>query len=151
MKRSLFLRTLTVCLISLMLLASLCLAAGASNTDTHFGTMETLVTLDPNTITATETSARAGTVGDFTWSLAGPMTISNRTLGDYTGKTFAVSPGMFKLLDTNGTLHENHAVAISADFYFETLPTASSNGTTSPDPTSASSWLGTASRTRAPT
>ncbi len=137
MKRPLFLRALTVCLISLMLLASLCLAAGASNTDTHYGTMETILTLNPNTITAEETSARKGTIGDFTWELAGPMPISNRTLGNYTGKTFSVSPGMFKILDTNGTLHENHAVAISADFYFETLPTAAENGATSPDPTSA--------------
>lgn len=130
-------RTFVTCLLMLLMLASLCVTAAATNTDTEYHTMETVVTLDPSTITATETSNRAGTVGDFTWSLAGPMTIINRTLGDYTGKTFAVSPGMFKLMDTNGTLHQNHAVSISADFYFETLPTQASSGTTSPDPTAS--------------
>ena len=125
------------CLLTLLTLASLCITAAATNTDTLYHTMETVVTLDPSTITTTETSNRAGTVGDFTWNVSGPMPISNHTLGDYTGKTFAVAPGMFQILDTNGTLHENHAVSVSADFYFETLPTASSSGTTSPDPTSS--------------
>ncbi len=152
MKHPQIFRALTVCLVTLMLLASLCLGAGAEHTDTIYGTMETVLMLDPGSITNAEASARKGTVGDFAWELAGPMTITPvRTLGDYTGRTFSVSPGMFKILDTittkdengddkiikQGTLHENHAVSVSADFYFESLPTASSNGTTSPDSTAS--------------
>jgi hypothetical protein len=63
MKHSLFYRALTVCLLSLVLLGSLCLAAGAANTDTLYHTMETVLTLDPNNFTADEISALTGTEG----------------------------------------------------------------------------------------
>ncbi len=122
-----------MCLLSLLMLASLCVTAGAANTDTLYHTMENLLTLDPNALSDTDISNKKGAIGDtgFSWELSsGGTAIAEQALGDYEGNTFCFQGGNLLLFEGDdpslaealSTLQNNHAVAISADIYFEELP-----------------------------
>lgn len=145
---------LLVCLLSLLMLASLCITAGAANTDTLYHTMENLLTLDPNALSDTDISNKKGAIGDtdFSWELSsGGTAIAEQALGDYEGNTFCFTGGLLLVQEATATLQNNHAVAISADIYFEALP-SNINGAYSPDPNDSNfkpqlimSWVGNSS------
>ncbi len=150
MKHSYFYRVLTVTLVSLMLLAALCLAISAKNTDTLYETMTPI-------FTAKETNAltgQSGTLGDFTWKVDGGTVPTTHTVGGYTGKAVKIAPGAFRFNDDNNTLSAYDAVLFGGDVCFTAFPglPVSTDTTTSSDassknfqPQSLLTWYGMAS------
>lgn len=127
------------CLLTLVLLSSLCLSAGASDGITE------LLTLDPNTMA----SGGDGSNDAFAWDLSGNAGLVTATLGDYTGKELYMAPGQFKITDTNGVLDDYATMALSFDIYFNAFPSERDGTTSSPDPSSSNfksqslvAWIG---------
>ena len=143
-------RVLFVCLLSLLMISSLCIAASAIKDE------QTLITFDPNDMTSLK-----GQDDNFTWEDSGKRALTYVDTSRYSDKAIQITNGMFKINDTKKLLEDRQAVVISADLYFSAFPsgiyeeTDNKTGETiysSPDPNtthtfsaqSVMTWFGSA-------
>jgi len=124
-------RTLVVCVLTVLMLTSICLTANAAKTTDV--AMETLfeLTADPET-----NQYSNGSDSRFTWKNDG----SNSSYNQGTTQTNTPLPfirfwtGYFAVTDTTAALTDYEAVAVDFDVFFEGYPASSSGD--SPDPSS---------------
>ncbi len=116
-------RVLLVCLLSLFVLASLSLAVGAVQNE------QTLLTLDPNTM-----DSLTGSTDAFSWKAGGGYGIIQADTNTYRDKVIRISKGNFAITDTKKTLADHKVVSVSADLYFDALPSGIYSSTVSCDP-----------------